>query len=161
MLIKATEDGSRPCPRSSLMLSTLARRRPSGSRHGVEICLSSHHPTRRMKFNAVAAGFFTSQPSSGDISKFPQKMRRFISKSLAKNKDFSQPYFIFQRVFSGLTGRFVFQMPGALKASTTSWFWCMVATAMIEKESAKNQISPVTPSGQSYPNTTARQRDPS
>src|SRR6202030_3186506 len=70
----------------------------------------SHHPTRRMKFNAVAAGFFTSQPSSGDISKFPQKMRRFISKSLAKNKDFSQPYFIFQRVFSGLTGRFVFQM---------------------------------------------------
>jgi hypothetical protein len=35
----------------------------------------SHHPTRRMKFNAVAAGFFTS----------PQKMRRFISKSLAKN----------------------------------------------------------------------------
>jgi hypothetical protein len=66
----------------------------------------SHHPTRRMKFNAVAAGFFTSQPSSGDISKFPHKMRRFISKSLAKNKDFNQPYFIFQRVFSGLTGRF-------------------------------------------------------
>jgi hypothetical protein len=70
----------------------------------------SHHPTRRMKFNAVAAGFFTSQSSSGDIYKFPQKMRRFISKSFGKNKDFSQPYFIFQRVFSGLTGRFVFQM---------------------------------------------------
>jgi hypothetical protein len=84
-----------------------------------------------MKFNAVAAGFFTSQPSSGDISKFPQKMRQFISKSLAENKDFSQPYFIFQRVFSGLTGRFVFQMPGALKASTTSWFWCMVVEAKI------------------------------
>jgi hypothetical protein len=37
-----------------------------------------------MKFNAVAAGFFTSQPSSGDISKFPQKMRLFISKSFGK-----------------------------------------------------------------------------
>jgi hypothetical protein len=53
-----------------------------------------------MKFNPVAA-FFASQPSSVYVSKFPQQDRQFISKSLAKNKDFSQPYFIFQRVFSG------------------------------------------------------------
>ena len=41
----------------------------------------SHHPTRRMKFNPVAAGFFTSQPLSVDIYKLPQKERQFISKS--------------------------------------------------------------------------------
>jgi hypothetical protein len=59
----------------------------------------SHHPTRRMKFNAVAAGFFTSQSSSGDIYKFPQKVRRFISKSLAKIKILASPI-SYSNVFS-------------------------------------------------------------
>jgi hypothetical protein len=50
---------------------------------GVEKCLSVINPLE-MKFNPVAAGFFTSQPLSVRISKFTQKERRFISKSFGK-----------------------------------------------------------------------------
>ena len=37
----------------------------------------SHHPFRRMKFNPVVAGFFTSQSWSVGVSKFPQEERPF------------------------------------------------------------------------------------
>ena len=59
----------------------------------------SHHPSK----NEIQCGrsrLLHAATIECYISKFPQKMRRFISKSFGK--DCSQPYFIFICIFNGL-----------------------------------------------------------
>ena len=75
-------------PRSSFSCPRWAWRRPSGPtapRSGN--MFFSHHPTRRMKFNPVAAGFFTSQPSSV----IPAHLS-FCRGTVAQGSDSQRPY---------------------------------------------------------------------
>jgi hypothetical protein len=49
------------------------------------------------------------------------------------------------------------QLPSAQFGANAAWW----ALAVMAHNLNKKSVSPVTPSGQSYPNTTMRQRDPS
>jgi hypothetical protein len=72
-------------PRSSFSCPRWAWRRPSGPTAPRSGNMSfSHHPTRRINSIPVAASFLSLQSKRVYISKFSQKERRFISKSIGK-----------------------------------------------------------------------------